>query len=286
MKTYWKRMWLVSVFWVGVCATGWAQDSSTATAGDEKSLDPKLAKAQRKKKREQYKRVHQEALRKMLAGDLDAAETQMKAFQAVHDDAETAFMLALIAGQRGNTDAVSEQMQRAIEQGLDPGRFIAGPRNLLGSMGETDLYETLLRGHEHTVVHGPLVGNVTATGADIWVRTAGLAEVRVWVSETRSFEERTFFTAQTRIVTDYTAIVRLAGLKPDTPYYYAIQVNQSGAIAPVPRQHFHTAPIAGGPARFTVAFGEGRGSSRKRTRVVHDRVVSPDPSNAPRGQHL
>ncbi len=78
---------------------------------------------------------------------------------------------------------------------------------------------------QHGIVHlgGPMLGDVRADGAKVWVRTVKPARVTVLVeSEGR---ESTFGPVASTVEHDLTAIVELSGLKPATSYSYKVVVD-------------------------------------------------------------
>jgi len=100
---------------------------------------------------------------------------------------------------------------------------------------------------------GPLVGGVTDSSAKVFVRTDVSAFVTVQFSEEASLK----FSVQTppaltHAEADFTAIITLNGLRPETTYYYRILVNGvPQQTAPFP--FFTTFPIPGTPRDFRFA---------------------------------
>ena len=132
------------------------------------------------KKENQYKRVHQASLRFILRGQLDETETFLDQYLVKHpDDAETPYMLGILHGQRGDIPKAEDFMQKAIAAGLPEGRLVAGPREVMKPLADTDLLKRLMKEHSDRLVHGPLVGNVTGTSASFWVRTSVECEIEV-----------------------------------------------------------------------------------------------------------
>ena len=246
-------------------------------AEEKTSKPPQTAKTEpptkaAKKREKQYKRVHQDALRKILKAQLEKAEQSLREFQTVRDDSETEFLLTLLASTRGDADAAAGHLRRSLELGLPPGRALAGPRRLLEALHDHGAYQQLFKDHLSAPIHGPMVGNVTPTGADVWVRTADEAQVRIWTGRAPEFVDQVSFTAKSSAANDYTAVVRLRGLEPATRYHYVVEVNPTAADAPaassiVARQHLRTAPTPASQARFRIAFGGGAGFVPENERV-------------------
>jgi len=106
------------------------------------------------------------------------------------------------------------------------------------------------------VMQGPMLGPVDSAVASVWVRGSGPHEYRIEYSTRRDFagSERSEPVTASKS-DDYTMVIRIGGLKPDTVYYYRVLVENQpdkylGARQPA---RFRTAES--GPGRFRVAFG-------------------------------
>ena len=76
----------------------------------------------------QYKRIHQQVLREILAGHLDeAVQSLQDTLTDYPDDAESHFMLTIAHARQGRLDQAAASMERALSMGLPPGRFIPFP---------------------------------------------------------------------------------------------------------------------------------------------------------------
>ena len=183
----------------------------------------------------------------------DAAKYAKELLLANPEDMESMFNLSVAQAQLGQLDQAVETMQQALDGGLPIERFVAGPRNLLKPLVESDAFRDELARRNVSLIHGPMVGAVTATSARFWVRTANEADIRVIVHpDTRSDPVRT------HVGTDYTAVAVVGGLQPDTAYTYEVTVDGDAATGP-DHPSFHTFPAAGAPAKFAVGFGGGAG---------------------------
>lgn len=92
--------------------------------------------------------------------------------------------------------------------------------------------------------HGPLVGAVTETSATVFLRTHGMASVQMGVSLAPATEAdvRWLPAVITRRESDFTTMIPLSDLQPDTLYYLRILVNGRAQLTdPLPR--FRTFPI-------------------------------------------
>lgn len=78
------------------------------------------------------------------------------------------------------------------------------------------------------VTHGPIVGGVTDTSANIFVRTEEGASVKIAYSTITPYSPQTAALSQesqTQASSDLTAIIPLSNLNPETKYYYWIAIN-------------------------------------------------------------
>lgn len=182
-----------------------------------------------------------------------AAAYATRLLQDDPEDLESLFNLAAARAQLGQLDHAVGAMRRALAGGLPIERFVAGPRDILRPLLESDEFQQELARRNVGLLHGPLVGSVTADSAKFWVRTASESEVRVVVGP-----DRHTGSARTRAEANYTAVAEVTGLKPDTEYSYLVAIDGVTASEPA-NPSFRTYPEAGSPARFSVAFGGGAG---------------------------
>lgn len=220
------------------------------------------------RKAHQYKRVHQASLRLILRGELDKTEAFLSTYLADHpNDAETLYMLGILAGRRGNIQRAESWMERALSAGLPGSRLLAGPRKIVAPLAATRLMERLRTQYRQRLVHGPLVGAVRGDAAAFWVRTAEESTIEVVV--TRVGDEshiRRSPQVRSRAETDYTAVARIDGLRPKAEYRYDVWMD--GALcAPDSKQTFRTLPAAGEASTFVIAFGGGAGYAPENERM-------------------
>ena len=207
---------------------------------------------------EQYKRHARDAISDVVDGETEAAIKHFTNYLETHPgDLESLYGLALVYAQEREIDNAMEFVKQALEAGLPFGRFLAGPRNLLKPLIASTEFQELSRKHELTLLHGPLLGCVTDGSAKFWVRTAPEVSVKVLVSGSNKMESSIESNVvKTRSSNDFTAVVSVEGLKPDTKYFYEILVNGKK----VPRRwSFRTFPTSGTKAKFQVGFGGGAG---------------------------
>jgi len=220
--------------------------------------------AQQKKKRRrlpgQYKRVHQRAFKKILAGHADAAVEMLRQFhKRVPGDGETYYMLTVAYSRVGMLDNAAAAMTKALAAGVPPGRFIGGTLTGLKPLQMHPAYQKLLKEFQHRPVHGPMLGDVTGTSIKVWVRTARAADVQVIASTNKKLSDPVKSKpVRTSRETDFTAEVPLTELKPQTRYFYTVLINGKHDDD-TPVASFRTFPKQGSPAKFRLAFGGGAG---------------------------
>ena len=99
---------------------------------------------------------------------------------------------------------------------------------------------------------GPLLGDVTSTGAKVWVKASGEGLLSVAVGREADLSDREGFKApKLEAASFFSATVRLKDLEPATKYFYAVLMNGE-LVTPRPYPSFTTAPAngAGGHQRF------------------------------------
>ncbi len=179
---------------------------------------------------------------------------------------ETHFVLALLASKQGEADKALEHARRAVEEGLPFARLQAGPRDAFEALYNVEAFQEWAEQMGEQLLHGPMLGHVTAEAVSFWVRTAREAEVRVEVKPKNDAGRMVdAVVGQTLASQDYTGIVRVEGLNPDTAYTYQLAID--GVQAPIDGAAFRTYPDQGTPGRFCVAFGGGAGYVPEHERI-------------------
>jgi alkaline phosphatase D len=104
-----------------------------------------------------------------------------------------------------------------------------------------------------------MLGSVTANSARLWVRTASEMTVTAYLSlEPDMGSPIASEEVITKASDDYTGLINLSGLRPNTQYYYQVEIDgEVIELKPVP--FFHTYPVRGEATRFDLAFGGGSG---------------------------
>jgi alkaline phosphatase D len=195
---------------------------------------------------------------------------------------ETHYTLALLHSLEGDGEASLRHARAAVAGGLSFGRFLAGPRSAFEALYATEGFREWAAGEPRGLLHGPMLGQVTAEAASFWVRTADESEVTLRVLDAAG-AERASAAGRSRGEDDYTAVLRVEGLAPDTRYRYELLVDgepaefgflleQEAADGPA----FRTAPPGGQGAAFRVAFTACAGYAPEHERVW-DTIREQDP---------
>ncbi len=104
------------------------------------------------------------------------------------------------------------------------------------------------------IAQGPLAGGVTDTSANLWVRTTQAAQVQMEYSPDANLRDAKLSAAQTTDASsDFTTIVQIPNLAPQTTYFYNVRVDNVPQLAP-PYPQFQTFAPRGdaAPFRFVV----------------------------------
>ena len=206
----------------------------------------------------QYKRIHLRALQAILNDQTDEAIQALQDYASKEpDDPETWYMLAVAHSQRGAVDDARAAAAKAVELGLPAERFLAGPHGPLHALLRDAEFQQFATERASEPIHGPMLGCVTHKSAAFWVRTFG--EKRVHINIMLDPLDKLAVAhgeACTSTAEDFTAVLKVKGLRPETTYYYELRVGEAGEIV---RGVFHTFPKPGKPGAFRIVFGGGAG---------------------------
>jgi alkaline phosphatase D len=170
-------------------------------------------------------------------------------------DAEAYFLLSVANAWLNQADSAMHFLNLAVESGLDPGRFMAGPSEILKPLYELPEYERWLAGQKLFPVHGPMIGNVSDTSAILWARTSSQMSLQFVLSEKTSFRKPIYSeVVETQPEDEFASQVTISGLKPNNLYYYRIILN--GKTLPSTFS-FKTQPRQFQPSEIVIAFGGG-----------------------------
>ena len=180
---------------------------------------------------------------------------------------ETHYTLSMLHSMQGDAAKALEHAQAAVAKGLQVERFVAGPREAFAALYAAEGYrEWLAAQHPQGLLHGPMLGHVTEDAASFWVRTAEESAVTIQVTPEYSCGGISA-SGTTRSEDDYTAVIRIDGLQPDSEYSYRVMVD--GALADRPKDFFRTAPERGQASSFRVVFTACAGYAPEHERIWH-----------------
>lgn len=208
---------------------------------------------------EQYKKRARDAISQIVDGQVDAAIDHFEEYLKEHPgDLESLYGLAVAYTQKQDLIKAMVYVKKAVDGGLPLDRFIAGPRDLLHPLTESKAFQELSKAYPLAgLLHGPMVGAVTDTSARFWVRTIDEAPIQIWVEGTNTSDSHTKSPiVETYRERDFTAVIPVDGLKPNTEYHYGISVNQ---VSHSTKWTFRTFPAQGKACRFQIGFGGGAG---------------------------
>jgi alkaline phosphatase D len=227
---------------------------------------------------ELYGRRGQRDLLRVLDGRAEDAVKSCKQLLATDPaDLESLFCLCVARCVLGDPTGGLEAMNEATARGLPFERFLAGPRDLLEPLRETEAFRRYAAEQDIRLIHGPTLGCLTDTSARFWVRTVAETPVQVVASRSKDLSSPVRSdVVETRSSVDYTAVVAIEGLKPSTAYHYDVLVDGVSTLSPeLPR--FHTHARTGEGAQFRVGFGGGALYTPRNERMW-DTIRSRDPA--------
>ncbi len=171
-------------------------------------------------------------------------------------DREADFVRSAAYAQTDQIDSALFFVRAALEKGLPVSRYQAGPSELLGKLTSHTAFSKLLAKYgAGPLVHGPRLGHVQDTSVAVWLRTDSSRQLQLEISRFEDFRERSTSTiVRTQPEREFTARLRMEGLKPAQTYYYRIRI---GFQAASETYSFQTMPPSAEPARFSIAFGGG-----------------------------
>jgi alkaline phosphatase D len=208
-----------------------------------------------------YKRIGQRMMLDLM--DNKVGETEKYAREILlnryPNDLEALFNLAVSLAHQNRINEALQIVRQSVELGLPFGRYLAGPRDILKPLTESDLFKEYASNFHIPLIHGPMVGGVTDNSASFWVRTPNEVKVQVRVSRSASIIE--VIDSEIKITDpdkDFTTIVTVENLEANTRYYYEVIINGE-SVKDLGELSFHTYPPRGSNADFKIAFGGGSG---------------------------
>jgi len=204
----------------------------------------------------QYKKRPTEAIAAIAQGNPDEVIKQMQEFLSEFpDDSESLYCMAVAYSSKNKIPQAMEYVKKALQSGLPLERFLAGPNNLLIKLTSSKEFKAFAQGRYLKLVHGPMLGDLTATSAKIWARTDQVATLRVSISEEGEKLQKNFSNT-TSEKNEFTAVIQIEGLKPSTKYKYSVAVNDSKLFE---NGSFTTPSDKGESGKLKIGFGGGAG---------------------------
>ena len=203
---------------------------------------------------EWHRKENREEIARIYYGEVDKAIENMQSRLASEPqtDPELLFGLSLAWSVKKDSNRSIEYFGMALENGLPISRFMT---NMPGfeTLYQQSAFINAIKPYINKPVHGPMIGNLTDNDCNIWFRTWQEADVMVNVFSDATLQNLSATGKnQTKAADDYTTVVNIDGLKPDTEYFYTVSVNQTDAGSTF---SFKTLPQEGLPAEFSVGFG-------------------------------
>ena len=207
-----------------------------------------------------YKRRGQRQMLDMVEGRYqEAADYCLELLESDPNDLESLFNLAVARAHLGDINGANETVRIAVERGLPFSRFLVGPRDILKPLTDSDEFKKRAAQQEIRLLHGPLLGRMTDQSLRFWVRTRDESMVHIVLSKSKNLENPIISKNQRSLADmDYTALVDVEKLEPETTYYYDVLVDGQSSLGP-DFPSFKTYPSSGKKATFSIGFGGGAG---------------------------
>ena len=203
------------------------------------------------------------AVRLLAADQIEEAllllDKAPKANNSPISQGEKLLVKAMAACRVENGIEAFKHAKRAVELGVPIERFQAGADEMFASLLDLSQYTEWLKPRGKHVLHGPMLGVVTDSSAQFWVRTADEADIRIELTPVRvsaGVTKVSVGSSRTSSSMDYTTVITIGGLEPTTQYRYTVWADNrrldSTAI-------FQTQPQREKACSFSIAFGGGAG---------------------------
>ncbi|MBD3386178.1 alkaline phosphatase [candidate division KSB1 bacterium] len=210
-----------------------------------------------------YKRQGQRQLLEILDGRFDTAIRICKNTLDVQpQDLESYFNLSIAFSRKSEIDSALYYMKLALDNGLPFTRYLAGPKELLQPIYETDYFKNLKKGKDTILIHGPMKGAITTKSAKIWLRTVDESDVKIVVSKNNGNVIGTF-SGDTKAEKDYSVEIPVTDLEPSTEYTFQIIIDGRQTAK---NYSFKTYPERD-EDKIAIGFGGGAGYTDKHERI-------------------
>lgn len=229
------------------------EGSKHAYYGSENAWDRRFFTTQLKA---EYKRRGQRQMIDLMEGR--PADTEKYCRELIKEDPndlESYFNLTAALAVLNKIDEAIDTLNIALKKGLPFDRFLAGPRDVLEPLISSKQFKDLASGYNKSILHGPMLGKVADKSSSFWVRTLNEINVSVRLSKNKNMKPYVESSSvMSKRKDDYTAIVSVNDLSPDTEYYYQMLVD--GRVEPGSQIYsFRTYPEQDRGAKFQIVFG-------------------------------
>ena len=233
--------------------------------------------AANKKDINKYKKQNRDTVSEIVEGKEKEAEKYFKWYLEKNpDDLESMYGLVLSLAKQNKVEESLKYLEQSLDRGLKFSRYIAGPRNMLDKVYASEKYKSLYTKHAIPVIHGPMVGNTGSDFFSVWIRTDIERSVKLQASEDSNFSQIVSEgEAKSLAVNDFTAVIKVSGLKPSTKYFYRL-VSEDKVQEAKGKQQVVTFPSKSAKAEFSITFGGGAGYNPQYERMW-DTVRSHNP---------
>jgi alkaline phosphatase D len=214
-----------------------------------------------------YKRRGQHAMLEIIKGNVDdVIDYCQKLLNDDPNDLEAMFSLAVALTQQDKIFEAINFVNKSVRNGLPIERYLAGPRDLLEPLVNSEEFQKLISHKDINLIHGPMVGKVTDHSASFWVRTANEVDAQVYVGTSSSMSKHLYSKIiRTKSENDYTAVINIDGLEADTYYFYDVLINGEAAEKDI--HMFKTFPKKDSKSKFSIIFGGGAGYVPQNERI-------------------
>ena len=100
---------------------------------------------------------------------------------------------------------------------------MTGTRTGLEPIRDLPEFQRLVHANDNVLAHGPMLGCVSDSSIQVWVRTAGVRQVVV-VATDKDGNQVVSDPVTSSVASDHTAVVTLQGLKPRSSYAYRVRI--------------------------------------------------------------
>ena len=206
----------------------------------------------------QYKRLNRESIAQIEVGYLDDVQRfQEQLLEKYPEDEEGLFVMSLLQTRRGNLEKAMEYVKLAAEKGFPLERYAIDLNGLLKPLTDSEAFQSYAKTQSLSpLTHGPMLGQLTAHSASVWLRSNGPQQISIHVKhgDGRMIEHSVLFSPKTE--DDYSYRFLVKGLEPNQTYAYEVWIDNQQVG---PSHRFRTPAAQGGSGQFKLGFGGGAG---------------------------